>query len=120
MCLPRVLDDFKINEAQKLIREAETQEIPGEENKVYLIFIWGRSNDRNWIPVTKDQIFETWFNNVSGVLAAWAHRKTPPDFSKSAKVTSHQLEMIEPSMYIRTSVPSSPVGHVLGVEGQVY
>ena len=32
------LDDFKINEAQKLIREAETQEIPCEENKGYLIF----------------------------------------------------------------------------------
>ena len=32
------LDDFKINEAQKLIREAETQEIPHEENKGYLIF----------------------------------------------------------------------------------
>lgn len=45
--MPRVLDDFKINEAQKLIREAETQEIPGEENKVYLIFIGDRSNERN-------------------------------------------------------------------------
>ena len=40
MCLLRVLDDFKINEAQKLIREAETQEIPGEENKGYLIFFF--------------------------------------------------------------------------------
>lgn len=64
MCLPRVLDDFKINEAQKLIREAETQEISGEENEVYLIFVWGRSNDRNWVPVMKDQVFKTWFNNV--------------------------------------------------------
>lgn len=72
VCLLRVLDDFKINEAQKLIREAETQEIPSEKNKVYRFFTRGRSNGRNWVPVGKDLVFKTWFNHVSGLLAPWA------------------------------------------------
>lgn len=61
--MPSVLDDFKINEAQKLIREAETQE--SLVRKIRFIWFLYEAEATTDPPVTKDHVFKTWFNNVS-------------------------------------------------------